>query len=171
MDALCQIWLKSAQQFWRRFLNFIKVFWLFHNFLPLKKGRALHLHKIESSSPKDVLCQVWLKLAQRFWRRRWKCEKFKTRPTTTKTMDNRHIFIRKAHLSLRLRWANKKYKHSILVLDNSTVWHQFSLKNIAASRAYSSVNFWFVVSGCLQPYNMVWNSLRFYINRFVVYKV
>ena len=119
-------WLKSAQQFWRRFLNFIKVFWLFHNFLPLKKGRALHLHKIESSSPKEVLCQVWLKLAQRFWRRRWKCEKFKTRPTTTKTTDYRHIFIRKAHLSLRLRWANKKYKHSILVLDNSTVlsYHQ-----------------------------------------------
>ena len=31
-------------------------------YLPLEKGRALHLNKIESPSPKDALCQVWLKL-------------------------------------------------------------------------------------------------------------
>ena len=31
------------------------------------KGQALHLKKIESSLPKDDLCQVWLKLAQWFW--------------------------------------------------------------------------------------------------------
>ena len=29
------------------------------------------LNKIESHSPKEVLCQVWLKLAQWFWRRRF----------------------------------------------------------------------------------------------------
>ena len=38
----------------------------------MEKGRALHLNKLESSSPKDaLLCQAWLKLAQRFWRRRF----------------------------------------------------------------------------------------------------
>ena len=31
---------------------------------------VLHLNKLESSSPKDALCQVWLKLAQWFWRKR-----------------------------------------------------------------------------------------------------
>ena len=36
---------------------------------PLEKGGALHLNKLESPSPKDALCQVWLKLAQWFWRR------------------------------------------------------------------------------------------------------
>ena len=39
---------------------------------PLRKGMALHLNKLKSPSPKDALCQVWLKLAQwflRFWRR------------------------------------------------------------------------------------------------------
>ena len=36
---------------------------LFH--LPLEK-RVLHLNKLESPSPKDALCQVWLKLAQYF---------------------------------------------------------------------------------------------------------
>ena len=30
---------------------------------------------------KDASCQVWLKLAQWFWRRRWKCEKFTDRLT------------------------------------------------------------------------------------------
>ena len=44
-------------------------FSLFQNNLPLEKGGALHLNKLESPSPKDGLCQVWSKLAQWFWRR------------------------------------------------------------------------------------------------------
>ena len=32
----------------------------------LEKGRALHFDKLESSSPKNALCQVWLKLTQWF---------------------------------------------------------------------------------------------------------
>ena len=38
-DVLCQVWLKLAQWFWRRrFLNFVNVFSLFRNYLPLEKG-------------------------------------------------------------------------------------------------------------------------------------
>ena len=71
-DTFCQVWLKFAQWFWRRtILNFVNVFLLFRYHLPLEKGRALHLNKPESPSPKDALCQVWLKLAQWFWRRRF----------------------------------------------------------------------------------------------------
>ena len=71
-DALCQVWLKLAQWFWRRrFLNFANVFSLFYNYLPLEKIRALHLNKLESPLPKDALCQVWMQLAQSFWRRRF----------------------------------------------------------------------------------------------------
>mgnify|MGYP003685984603 CR=1 FL=1 len=58
------------------FFNFVNAFLLFHNYLPLEKGGALHFHKLEYLSPKDALRQVWLKLAQWFWRRIWKCEKF-----------------------------------------------------------------------------------------------
>ena len=49
-DALCQVWLKLAQWFWRRrfFLNFVNVFLLFRNYLPLEKGGALHLNTLES---------------------------------------------------------------------------------------------------------------------------
>ena len=130
-DALCQVWLKLAQWFWKRgFFNFVNVFLLFHNYLPLvkggpftwtnlnplhprmfgwnwpsgsgddffyfvnvfslfrnylplEKGGALRLYKLESPSPKDALCKLWLKLAQWFWRRRWKCEKFTDRWRTT----------------------------------------------------------------------------------------
>ena len=71
-DALCQVWLKLAQWFWRRrFLNFVNVFSQFRNNLPLEKGGALHLNKIESPSPKDALCEDWLKFAHWFWRRRF----------------------------------------------------------------------------------------------------
>ena len=43
-------------------------FLLFGNNFPFEKGVALHLNKLKSSLPYDVLCQVWLKLAQ--WIRR-----------------------------------------------------------------------------------------------------
>ena len=54
------------------FLIFVKVFSLIHSYLHLEKGGALHLNKLQSPSPKDAVCQVWLKLALWFWRRRWK---------------------------------------------------------------------------------------------------
>ena len=50
---------------------------------------ALHLNKHESPSPKDALCQVWLKLAQWFLRIRWKYNKFTDRWTDGRTTDTR----------------------------------------------------------------------------------
>jgi hypothetical protein len=38
---------------------------------PLGEGLSLYFNKLESLLPKDDLCQVWLKLAQWFWRRRF----------------------------------------------------------------------------------------------------
>ena len=70
-DALSQVWLKLTKWFWRKIFNFDNVFSLFRNYLPLEKGGALHLKKLESPSPKDALCQVWLKFAQWFWRKRF----------------------------------------------------------------------------------------------------
>ena len=71
-EALCQVQLKLAQWFWRRrFFNFLNVFSLFRNYIPLEKGGALHLNKLQSPLSKDALCQVWLKLAQWFQRRRF----------------------------------------------------------------------------------------------------
>ena len=52
---------------------------------------------VESPSPKDALGQVWMKLAQWFWRRRWKCEKFTDGWTDRQTTDDRW--------SEKLTWA------------------------------------------------------------------
>ena len=81
---------------------------IFHNYHLLEKRVALHLNKLESPSPKDALFQVWLKLAQWFWIRRWKCEKFtdrQTRQTDGQSTDKK--MIRKNHLSFQLRLADR----------------------------------------------------------------
>ena len=65
-------------------------------------AEALQLNKLESPSPKDALCQVWLKLAQWFWRR-CNCEKFtdRDRSTDRRTTDNRQS--EEAHVGFQLR--------------------------------------------------------------------
>ena len=67
-DALCRNWLKLTQWFWRRFFNFVYIFSLLQIYFPLKRRGGLHLNKHDSPSCKNVLCQVWLKLDQWFWR-------------------------------------------------------------------------------------------------------
>ena len=105
-----QTWISFIQEWFRQkltetcsveedLLNFNIVFSLFHNYLPLEKKRTLHLTTMESTPRKDAACQVWLKLAQWIWGRRWKCGKF-----TDGRIDGRHM-IRKCHLSFQLRWA------------------------------------------------------------------
>ena len=49
---------------------FINIFLLFHYYLSLEKHVALHLNKLEFRSPKNALCEVWLKLAK--WFERWR---------------------------------------------------------------------------------------------------
>ena len=77
----------------------------FHHFVIISH-LALLLNKLESPSPKDALCQVWLKLAQWFWRRRWKCEKFTDRRMDGQTTDDRWP-------SFQLRWAKNLDVHLI----------------------------------------------------------
>ena len=139
-NALCQVWLKLAQWFSRRrFFNFVNVFSLFRNYLPLEKGGALHLNKQESPSPKDALCQVWLKLDQWFWRRRWKCEKFtdgRTDGRTDRRTDDGRKVIRKAHLSFQLRWA-KNTRHVYLLgknINKPLVHFYYALQTMLCSK-------------------------------------
>ena len=57
-DALCQVFLKLAQWFSRRSIyNFVNVFLVLRNYLPLVKGLALKVNKFESPTSKDALCQ------------------------------------------------------------------------------------------------------------------
>jgi hypothetical protein len=71
---------------------------------PLEKGNPLPLNKPESPPSKDDLCQVWLKLAQWFWRRSRKCKSLQTdRQTDGQTDGRQQGTIRRAQLSFQLR--------------------------------------------------------------------
>ena len=56
--ALCQVWLKLAEWFWRRgFLNSVNVFSVLRNYLPLEKGMALRFNKLESPLAKHAFAK------------------------------------------------------------------------------------------------------------------
>ena len=69
-DALWQVWLKLVQWFLKRvFLKMLSMYFsCFVYISPWNRTGALHLNKLESLSPKDALCQVWLNLVQWFLR-------------------------------------------------------------------------------------------------------
>jgi hypothetical protein len=71
MPSLIEIGLLVLEK--KIFKNF-SVFLLFCDYLPLEKGNPLPLKNLESPPPNDDLSQVWLKLAQWFWRRSRKCK-------------------------------------------------------------------------------------------------
>ena len=112
MPSLVEI--KLAQWFWRkRFLNFVNVFSPFRNYFPFEKSGVPYLNKIESPSPKDDLCQVWLKLAQWFFRIKENVKKFMTMTTTT--TDNGQISIGKSSLKHSPQMSDK-------IPDRSEMW-------------------------------------------------
>ena len=119
-DALCQVWLKLAQWFWRGFLNFFTVFGLFHNYLPLEKGRALQLNKLESPLPKDALCQIWLKLAQWFLKR-WKFERWSEKLTWAfSSGELKSVFLAAScQYFIRFLQGHKSTKVSFLSICNT----------------------------------------------------
>ena len=79
-DCLCQVWLKLARWFWRRwFLKVCHCIFAISLLSLLVKGMTLHLNKLKSPLFKDALCYIWLKLAQ--WL--WKCEKLTDGRRTT----------------------------------------------------------------------------------------
>jgi hypothetical protein len=57
-DDLCQVWLKFAQWFGRRFLNDPNPFLHFCDYLPLEEDLALYLKKLKFPLPKDNVYQV-----------------------------------------------------------------------------------------------------------------
>jgi hypothetical protein len=58
-DALCQVGLKLAQWFWRKFfLNDPTLFLDFCDYLPFEKDLAPDLYNFEFPLPNDDLCQV-----------------------------------------------------------------------------------------------------------------
>ena len=55
----------------KKILKFVHVFLLPHYYHPWKKDMAFIWKKLEFTSSEDALCQVWLYMAQWFWRQRY----------------------------------------------------------------------------------------------------
>ena len=82
---------------------------LFGNYLPLEKLRGPSLNNLESPSPKDALCPVWLKFSRWFWRRRFFnlvniFSLFRNYPPLTKGMA--HHLNKLCHVSMKLAQLN-----------------------------------------------------------------
>jgi hypothetical protein len=145
-DDLHQILLKLAFWFWRRrFLKVFGKFLLFRYYLPLGKASVLHLYNSESSLPKDDLCQLWLKLAQRFWRISWKCKSLTDRRQMDGRTDDGKKAIRKARLSFQLRWAKNdwnllswQYAHLLMIMKHCT---QFQVPMISHLKGEVSTSY------------------------------
>ena len=120
---ICQVRLKLAKWFWRRFKNFVNEF--------------SYLNKFESISDKDALCQVCLKLAKRFWRRSWKCEKVTDRQLHGRT-DNGLQAIRKPNWALSpCKLKTKKMKKKLNCWKGSfTHWKLLSSRGLPLSALY-----------------------------------
>jgi hypothetical protein len=98
LSSLIEIGLLVLEK--RIFKNF-SAFLLFCYDLPLEKVVPLHLNNLESSSPKDDLCQIWLKLTQWFWRRCRKCKSLQS--WTARQMDGYEDEGKRR--SVKLTWA------------------------------------------------------------------
>ena len=138
-DALCQVWWKMAQWFLRRrrFINFFSVFSLFPYHLHLKKVGAIDLNKLESSSPKNVLCQVWLKLALWFLRKR---------------------FLQSVDIFLLFRYFLPLEKDKVLYLNKLETP---SPKN-ALCQVWLKLGLWFLRTRFLKFVNVFW-LFRYYL--------
>jgi hypothetical protein len=51
-----------------KIFKIFSVFLLFCYYIPLERVIPFHLNKLESTFPKNDLCQAWLKVAQWFWK-------------------------------------------------------------------------------------------------------
>jgi hypothetical protein len=69
---------------------------------PLGEGQSPSFDQFRTPSPKDDLCQIWLKLAQWFWRRSRKYKSLQTNGRTDRQTDRQRA-IRIAHLSFQVR--------------------------------------------------------------------
>ena len=87
-------------------------FLLFCYYIPFEKGMVIQLNKLETLSPKDVLCQVWLKFAEWFLRRSFRNVALGKGDGLSFDKTN-SLHLRKLCARFLLNWASG-YKEEIL---------------------------------------------------------
>ena len=86
----------------KKLLNFVNVFSLFPKYLPVEKDWVFHFSKVEFPSPKDAVCQVWLKMTQWFLRR------FINFVSVFSQFRNYLSLENSVNLEIKLRWDKKR---------------------------------------------------------------
>ena len=101
----------------KKIFNIFKIILLFRHYLPLEKGVALHLYKLNPSTQKCFVSSL-VKIGAVVWRKRFKCEKFTDRLTT----DDRR--------SEKLTWAfgigELKITRSLKIFNSEGHWYNYS---------------------------------------------
>ena len=141
-----------AQWFWgRRFFNFVNVFSLFRNYLPLEKGTALYLNKLDSPSPEDAVSQGCLKLSQWIWRGKFlkfvnvilpfrhylPLETLKS-PSSRDSLSQ--VWLKLVQWFWRRRWKCGKFTTTMTMLVNDN--NSKNKGQIVISKAHLSLQLW-----------------------------
>ena len=113
------------------------VFSQFRYYLPLEKGGVLHLKKVESPSPKDSLCQVWLKRAQCFRKMKiWKVyDNANNNDGQCKNFDQTTSLESSAQVSLKLHKIPKSSNVNLVI---NTLYHSCKMSQKEAHGPHCS---------------------------------
>ena len=143
---------------------------------------VLHLNKLESPSPKDALCQVWLKLAQWFWRRRWKSlqtndrqsEKITWMFSSGKLKSNKNCFVLNKKTSLMSRftivktvWSGNLLKWNIntcAILKNAFIKNILQC-HISIPNQYSPFKTWNIHKHSIPVFNQFQSNMEIWITK------
>jgi hypothetical protein len=104
--------------------NFFQCIFILSLLCHLEGGGCLSYVQFWIPFASGLFCQLWLKLAQRFWRRSRKCKSL-----TDKQTNDGQWAIRKAQLTFQLRWT-KKNNIFLKTIDVSVQVFKFGIKVI-----------------------------------------
>ena len=107
-------WSSSSGE---EFFNCANVFSLFRYYLPLERDRGLQLNKFESHLRKYALYQVWLKLADWFWRKYNRIDK-----SVQQLLGAKSRLLKQMFDFNRVRSTNVRYTHIYFCSRLSTAY-------------------------------------------------
>ena len=126
-DIMCQVWLKLAQWFWRRFFQFRQCIFAICSYIPLEMGMAFNLNELESPLPRVKFWHFepsFVEIGQEVLEKNMKM--WKVYSQTDRRTDEVRQAIIYAHVSFMLTWAKIEKKYGNL---NSVAGYYCSCQN------------------------------------------
>ena len=105
-DALCQVWLKLAQWFWRRIFKSCQFIFIISQLSPLWEGRGPSFEQTWIPFTREYFVPSLVEIGPVVLEKKMKMWK-----VYRQMGGDRRQVIRKAHLSIQLRWAKNENYH------------------------------------------------------------